>query len=152
MSWVHTIPIIGDLVKGTTEIIKEAVTDKDKKIVIEAQLKQLELEAKNTILAQESKERIAQIEVNKEEAKAKSPVGTWRQGMGWVCVAAFGFNFIVVPLFGWGVSILSIWMPEVSDMQQPPTLSLSEIMPVLLGMLGLGGMRTFEKKNGVHNK
>ncbi|MGB0846972.1 MAG: 3TM-type holin [Thiolinea sp.] len=86
---------------------------------------------------QANQQILAQIEVNKQEAAHKSLfVAGWRPGAGWVCVLAMAFNFLVAPLLdaaGFGVE----------------TLDISSMMPVLLGMLGLGGMRSFEKRNGV---
>ena len=78
----------------------------------------------------------AQLEVNKTEAAHPSIfVSGWRPAVGWVCVCGMGINFIVVPLLGTALDITA--------------LDLSEMMPVLLGMLGLGGMRSYEKKNGI---
>lgn len=85
----------------------------------------------------------AQIEVNKTEAGSSSLfVSGWRPAVGWVCVSGLGFNFLVVPL---GNFYLSITDQQILI----PTLDLSQMMPVLLGMLGLGAYRTFEKAKGV---
>jgi len=86
----------------------------------------------------------AQIAVNKEEAKSSSLfVSGWRPAVGWVCVSGMAFNFICVPLgnFICGLSGVDVLLPA---------LDLSEMLPVLMGMLGLGGLRTFEKLKGVH--
>ena len=78
----------------------------------------------------------AQLEVNKQEASHPSIfVSGWRPACGWVCVSGMAINFIAVPLLGSSLAI------------EP--LDISEMMPVLLGMLGLGGMRSYEKKNGI---
>jgi hypothetical protein len=85
----------------------------------------------------------AQIEVNKEEAKSTSIfVSGWRPAVGWVCVSGMAFNFICVPLgnFCFSVSGMAVVLPA---------LDLSEMLPVLMGMLGLGAMRSFEKAKGV---
>lgn len=85
----------------------------------------------------------AQIEVNKAEAGSSSLfVSGWRPAVGWVCVSGLGFNFLVVPL---GNFYLSVTNQQILI----PTLDLSQMMPVLLGMLGLGAYRTFEKAKGV---
>ena len=85
----------------------------------------------------------AQIEVNKAEASNKSLfVSGWRPAVGWVCVTGMGFNFIIVPLGNFAAGLA----------QHPvrlESLDLSQMMPVLLGMLGLGGLRTMEKIKGV---
>ena len=83
---------------------------------------------------QANEQILAQMEVNKAEAAHKNLfVAGWRPGVGWVCVLGMFINFIVVPL----------------SMGYLEPLDLTEMMPVLLGMLGLGGMRSYEKKNGV---
>ena len=85
----------------------------------------------------------AQIEVNKEEAKSSSVfVSGWRPAVGWVCVTGMAFNFVVVPLGNFACNLYGV------DTMFPP-LDLSEMMPVLMGMLGLGAMRSFEKTKGV---
>ena len=85
----------------------------------------------------------AQIEVNKEEAKSTSLfVSGWRPAVGWVCVTGMGFNFVCMPLGNFACALAGV------DISLPP-LNLSEMMPVLMGMLGLGAMRSFEKTKGV---
>lgn len=85
----------------------------------------------------------AQIEVNKTEAASASLfVSGWRPAVGWVCVGGLGFNFLVVPL---GNFYLNLTGSTILI----PALDLSQMMPVLLGMLGLGAYRSFEKVKGV---
>jgi hypothetical protein len=88
----------------------------------------------------------AQIEVNKTEAANPSIfVSGWRPAVGWICASGLGFNFIVVPL---GNFYLSVTASTILI----PTLDIAEMMPVLLGMLGLGAYRTAEKIKGVARK
>mgnify|MGYP001618255910 CR=1 FL=1 len=85
---------------------------------------------------------LAQIEVNKEETKSDSIFKSgWRPAIGWVCGFAFAWQFVGYPFLRFIFTLAghSIDIPQVN---------LSEMMPVLLGMLGLGGMRTFEKIQG----
>jgi hypothetical protein len=85
----------------------------------------------------------AQIEVNKEEAKSSSMfVAGWRPAVGWICATGMGFNFICVPLGSFVCAVSGV------DIHFAP-LDLSQMMPVLMGMLGLGAMRSFEKTKGV---
>lgn len=86
---------------------------------------------------------MAQLEVNKQEAAHKSLfVAGWRPAAGWICVLAMGFNFVAAPLINWGTEL-------TNNEATLPVLDLTIMMPVLLGMLGLGGMRSYEKRNGV---
>lgn len=85
----------------------------------------------------------AQIAVNREEATSHSIfVAGWRPMVGWVCCAGLATNYLLVPICNFVLTITE------SPITVPP-LDLSEMMPVLLGMLGLGGLRTWEKTKGV---
>ena len=75
---------------------------------------------------------LAQIEVNKEEAKGNWFQAGWRPACAWVCVAGFAVNFLVSPL----AEPFGIVVPQAD---------ISTMMPVLLGMLGLAGARSFER-------
>lgn len=79
---------------------------------------------------------LAQIEVNREEAKGNWFQAGWRPATGWICVLGFAVNFLISPLAaGFGVVI--------------PQADTSTMLPVLMGMLGLGGLRTYEKSKKV---
>ena len=79
---------------------------------------------------------IAQLAVNKEEAKGNWFQSSWRPAVAWVCVVGMAINFLVSPL----LSPLGVVVPQADT---------SVMMPVLMGMLGLGGLRSFEKAKGV---
>ena len=80
---------------------------------------------------------LAQIEVNKNESNSGDAFRAgWRPTIGYICAGGFTVNFLVSPIAaGFGVAI--------------PQADTSTMMPILLGMLGLGGLRTYEKKTGV---
>jgi len=88
----------------------------------------------------------AQLEINKAEASSPSIfVSGWRPAIGWVCGMACAWNWIGLPVAKAGLAIYG----------HPLALSpadIGEMMPILLGMLGLGGLRTAEKINGVAAK
>lgn len=87
----------------------------------------------------------AQLQVNQAEASNPNPfVAGWRPFIGWVCGAALAYTYIVYPLLTWA---LALWGPPG---MKPPLLGNGDMLyELLLGMLGLGGMRTFEKVKGV---
>jgi len=86
---------------------------------------------------------LAQIGVNAEEAKSGSVfVSGWRPSIGWVCSAACAWNWIGLPMAKAGLLIAG----HSFDLKPA---DLSEMMPVMLGMLGLGAMRSFDKVKGV---
>ncbi|HLZ50844.1 MAG TPA: 3TM-type holin [Candidatus Acidoferrum sp.] len=87
----------------------------------------------------------AQVEVNKAEASSKSVfVAGWRPFIGWICGSALACQFIVGPLFTWGSAVLR-------HPVQFPSLDYSSLSTILLGMLGLGGLHTYERVQGVQN-
>ena len=87
-----------------------------------------------------------QLDANKAEAgNASVFVSGWRPAVGWVCVLAFGWNMI-------GLSIAKVVLGLINHPMQISPADLSEMMPILIGMLGLGGLRTVEKINGVAAK
>ena len=75
---------------------------------------------------------LAQIEVNQEDAKGNWFQAGWRPACAWVCVAGFTVNFLISPL----ADPFGIMVPQAD---------ISTMMPVLLGMLGLAGARSFER-------
>jgi hypothetical protein len=84
-----------------------------------------------------------QLEVNKVEAAHNNMfVAGWRPAVGWICAMGMAGNFILIPMANF---ILALVESEIVI----PLIALSEMMPVLLGMLGLGAMRTVEKAKGV---
>ena len=85
----------------------------------------------------------AQIEVNKTEAAHKSLfVSGWRPAVGWTCCLGLAGNFLVIPFSNFVMALAG------SDIVIP-LIDVSTMMPVLMGMLGLGTMRTIEKINNV---
>jgi len=81
----------------------------------------------------------AQIEVNKEEAKSRSWwIAGWRPATGWICALAMGYHFIIQPFLIFFLALFGMKM----DL---PSFDMDTLMTVLLGMLGLGTLRTVEK-------
>tara|TARA_R100001086_G_scaffold243170_1_gene171729 strand:- start:252 stop:653 length:402 start_codon:yes stop_codon:yes gene_type:complete len=115
------------------QLVDELFTTKEERAA--AKLKLLEMDLQPVM---------AQIEVNKAEASNPSLfVAGWRPFIGWTCGAILVWNYIVVVLLQW------LLMLADQDIPPLPTLGVNEMMPVLMGLLGLGGMRTFEKFKGV---
>ena len=79
-----------------------------------------------------------QTKINEVEAQHRSMfVAGWRPFIGWVCGLAFAYHFVAFPI------VRTIY-PEIDF----PTLNTEPLFTVLMGMLGLGGLRTFEKLKG----
>ena len=87
-----------------------------------------------------------QMDVNKAEAANPNVfVSGWRPFIGWVCGLGFGVQFVFGPLAEWGSALYG------HPVKFPP-MDTGTMMPLLLGMLGLGGLRTAEKIQGVAAK
>jgi hypothetical protein len=128
--------ILTSLVGPVTGLLDKFIEDKDKKNAIAFEI--------STMAEKHAQELAkAQLEVNKTEAAHSSLfVSGWRPAVGWVAVLGMASNFLVIPLANFTLAL-------VESEVVVPILDLSQMMPVLLGMLGLGAMRTVEKTKGV---
>ena len=118
-------------------------------ITTEKERRQLDLEEKKIDQATD----LAQIEVNKVEAASSSVfVAGWRPAIGWIGAAALAYQFLAYPLFLWVWTYLqgTSWIPK--DLSPPPVLKADELWVILSGILGIAGMRSFEKTKGVAAK
>ena len=82
---------------------------------------------------------LAQIEVLKADAKGNWFQASWRPLIGWICGLSLGINYMGSPIAaGFGVAI--------------PQADMSVMMPLMFGMLGIGGMRSFDKMKKTDTK
>ena len=87
---------------------------------------------------------LAQIKVNAAEAASGSLFkGGWRPFVGWVCGVAFCYHFILQPLVIFIVAIVGVDIPDL------PEFRMNTLLTVLGGLLGIGGLRTYEKQKGL---
>lgn len=137
------LDILGPIVNKVLDFIP----DPQKKL--EAQLNfQKELDANSqAILASLTAVDKAQAETNTEEAKSSSLfISGWRPAIGWTCGLAFAWAYVLQPAVTFFAAVVG---HPIKDL---PVVNLGDMMPVLLGMLGLGGMRSWEKTQGVQDK
>lgn len=137
----------GNALSGLAALIN-AIRGKDPALA--AKLEQIQVEDADKLrqisLVQAGKAVQDQLAVDKQEAANPSwVVAGWRPAVGWVCAAGIAVQFVFGPLATWISGLAG--HPVVV-----PRLDLSTLMTLLLGMLGLGGLRTYEKVNGVQNK
>lgn len=124
------IPIIGD-------VLNKFLPDEQK-----AAEAQQAIEA--ALIANAAQINLAQLEVNKVEAGSRNVfVAGWRPFIGWTCGLAFFWQFVGMPVTVFALGVLDKPVPEL------PVFDFGPLMTVLLGMLGLGGLRTYEKLKGV---
>lgn len=103
-----------------------------------AKLKLLELQQSGELA-----QMTGQLDINKVEAGSTSIlVSGWRPAIGWICGAGLGIQFIVNPIATW---IAALAGHPIAF----PVLDLGTLLTLLFGMLGLGAMRSIDKKNGV---
>ena len=124
--------ILDKLIKPVAKILDKFVVDKDLKVKLQHEL-ETAIHSAN----------LAQLEVNKAEAAHKSVfVSGWRPFVGWVCAVSLSYHFIIAPLLQFSFALAGIE-------QELPEFDFSQLSTIIMGMLGLGGLRTFEKMKGV---
>jgi len=129
--------VIQALIGPVSGLLDKFIEDKDQKARLAHEV---------ATMAENHAQELAkgQLEVNKVEAAHKSLfVSGWRPFIGWTCGLGMFGNFITIPFSNFVLALLSIDIVI-------PLVPLETMMPVLMGMLGLGAMRTYEKKNAVH--
>ena len=127
---------LGSLVGPVTGLLDKFIEDKDVKNKLAHDL---------STMAERHAQELAkgQLEVNKTEAAHKALfVAGWRPAIGWICGLGMASNFLLIPIANF---VLALTGSAIVI----PLLDTGEMMPVLMGMLGLGAMRTYEKKQGV---
>ena len=129
--------MLDKLIGPVTGLLDKFIEDKDQKAKLAHEI---------ATMSQKYAQEIAkgQMAINQVEAAHKSLfVSGWRPAVGWVCVLGMFGNFITIPFSNFVLALLGINIVI-------PLVPLETMMPVLMGMLGLGAMRTYEKKNSVH--
>jgi hypothetical protein len=124
--------VIESLIGPVAGLLDKFIEDKDQKNALAHQI---------ATMSERHAQELAkgQLEVNKAEAASNSLfVAGWRPAVGWVCVLGMASNFVLIPMVNF---ILALAESTVTV----PLIDTSTMMPVLLGMLGLGAMRSAEK-------
>jgi hypothetical protein len=125
------------------KLIDKFFPNPEDKAKAQLQLMQMQQTGELAKLAAETDLAKGQLEVNKAEASSGSRwAGGWRPSVGYTCVAGLMYTFLLQPLLPWFVALLGASVPPL------PALDTNVLMTLLLGMLGIGGMRSFDKKQG----
>lgn len=128
---------LGSLIGPVTGLLDKFIEDKDVRNKLAHDL---------STMAERHAQDLAkgQLEVNKVEAAHTTLfVAGWRPAVGWTCCLGMASNFLLIPIANFVLALTGSAIVV-------PLLDTGEMMPVLMGMLGLGAMRTYEKKQGVH--
>ena len=129
--------MIDKLIGPVTGLLDKCIEDKDQKARLAHDL---------ATMADQHAQELAkgQMAINQVEAAHKSLfVSGWRPFIGWSCGLGMFGNFITIPFSNFVLALLEYDIVI-------PLVPLETMMPVLMGILGLGAMRTYEKKNSVH--
>ena len=129
--------MIDKLIGPVSGLLDKFIEDKDQKARLAHEV---------ATMAENHAQELAkgQLAINLAESKHKSLfVSGWRPALGWVAVLGMFGNYITIPFTNFVLALLEI---DITI----PLISLETMMPIVMGMLGLGGLRTFEKHKGVH--
>ena len=129
--------MLQNLIGPVTGLLDKFIEDKDQKAALAHDI---------ATMSQKHAQELAlsQIEVNKAEAQSGSLFkGGWRPAVGWVCAIAFAYHFVLKDLIIFGCAMAGVAIPDL------PSFEMGTLLTVLGGMLGIGGLRTYEKQKGL---
>lgn len=131
------VSLLSSLIEPVSNLLDKAIPDQDLKRKLSHEIATMsEKHAQQLALAQ--------IKVNAAEAASGSLFkGGWRPCVGWLCAIAFGYHFVLQPVIIFVVALVGIEIPEL------PEFDMGTLLTVLGGMLGIGGLRTYEKQKGL---
>ena len=117
--------LLTSLVEPVTGLLDKFIEDKDQKAKLAHELATMADKHAQALA-------LAQIKVNQEEAKGNWFQSSWRPLIGWICGLSLAINYLISPICaGFGILI--------------PQADMAVMMPLLLGMLGIAGMRSVDK-------
>jgi hypothetical protein len=126
------VSLVSSLVGPVTGLLDKFIEDKDQKNALAHEIATMSEKHHQELMK-------SQVEVNKvEAANSNLFVSGWRPFIGWTCGLGMFGNFITIPFANFIMALLKINIVI-------PLVPLETMMPVLMGMLGLGAMRSFEK-------
>lgn len=128
--------MITQLIGPITGLLDQFIEDKDQKAKLAHELATMSQEHANSIA-------LAQIEVNKIEAKGNWMQRSWRPLIGLTCAVAFMWHFVLHPITLFMVAVFGVDIPNL------PEFDMTSLLTVLGGLLGLGSLRTYEKAKGI---
>ena len=129
--------VLTSLVGPVTGLLDKFIEDKDQKAKLAHELA--------TMADKHAQEAmLAQLEINKAEAASGSLFkGGWRPFVGGTCGIAFAYHFVLQPLLIFVFAYIGLETPDL------PKFDVGTLLPVLGGMLGIGGLRSYEKTKGL---
>lgn len=133
---------VGDIVQGAAKIIGLFVEDPTEKAKALAKLGEMQHDELMAQLDMDKSIAVSQAQTNTAEASSGNLFTSgWRPFVGWVCGSAFAWQFVLQPVAAFTLSQAGIHQPL-------PVLDSGALVTVLMGMMGLGVMRSYDKKQG----
>jgi hypothetical protein len=140
MSFIGQLLGGGDFVTAVGNVVDKFVTTDKERLELQVEREKAAQDHEYRMEQLDQQLDIAQTEVNKAEAASGSLfVAGWRPAIGWVCAVALAYQFIGYPLLIW-----------FAIDRHPPQMDMADLYPLIFGMLGIAGMRSFDKLKGVH--
>lgn len=125
-------------------VASELITDKDKRAQLQADLARLQLEMADKVDQRIHEQMIAQTDINKIEAGSSNFfVAGWRPAVGWIGAVGAAYTFVIMPMASWIATVMFKYSGNF------PQLDNESLWALLAGLLGFGGLRSFEKYKGV---
>lgn len=132
------IPGLGQLISGIANGADELFTSDEERLKLAIEDKRIDADLLK-----------GQMGVNAVEATHRSVfVAGWRPAIGWIGAIALAYQFVLYPLLGWAWVILKANSIIPADLSVPPVLPTDALYSIVLGMLGIGGMRSLDKRAG----
>ena len=130
---------IGNIIEGVGKIADDLFTSDEERLKVSIQEKMIDADLVR-----------GQLAVNTAEAKHKSIfVAGWRPFIGWIGGLAMAYQFIMYPLLIWGWAFLQAKGMVPATLSPPPVIDAKALWVLLSGMMGVAGMRSFDKAKGV---
>lgn len=140
--WPALIPLLGSIFDKVLP---------DPQAAADAKLKVMEIAQRGELAQLEAESRLAQgqLEINKADAQSNDAFQRrWRPAAGWVCVLGLAYTFLFQPLFPWLIKVLALAVGSTSAIPDLPEIEIDYLLSLLGALLGLGGLRSFERVKG----
>lgn len=129
--------MIDKLITPVTGLLDKFIPDADEKAKLAHEIATMSSKHAQSLA-------LAQIQLNTAEAASGSAFkGGWRPSVGYICAIAFGWHFVGQPVTLFVVALTGTDIPPL------PEFDMGTLLTVLGGMLGIGGLRTYEKQKGL---
>ncbi|MFY9293382.1 MAG: 3TM-type holin [Methylorubrum rhodinum] len=141
----RTLPTVADIAKV---VVDRLVPDPAARAAAAKEIEDA-ISAREAVVVQAiTEQNAAQNALNLAEAQGNDRFSSrWRPALGWICVSGMAYQFVFAPIITWVGTLIGVALGFAFP--APPTLVVSDFMPLLIGMLGLGAMRTYERTTGV---